>query len=321
MKVLITGASGFIGSFLCREMVSRGHDVRILVRPTSILKRLRGLRVTSVLGDVTNAESVRMAVGGCEWVIHAAADLNYWEQNPDWQMKVNVEGTINIAQACRAEGVGRLLHVSSVAAVGIPNGSQSPVNEDFNFNLKNSRLTYYISKRLAEDGLMGEIDKGLNAVIVNPASVTGPERLAKLISSVRRRPVVPCFSGGNCVVHVADVVDGIVAALEHGRTGHRYILGGENLTFRAMGEKAARAMNLSRLFVSIPPFITGLAAAVLEPWSRWRNRPPRVSYMIHYCANRFLFYSSHKASRELNYRPRGFDTLLKDTLYSGTPIE
>lgn len=316
MRVLMTGATGFLGSRLCKRMVTDRHDVRILVRPTSGLARLEGLRVTPVLGDVTDAESVRLAVRDRDWVVHAAGDLNYWRQNPSGQMKVNVEGTRNVAQACRAEGVSRMLHVSSVAAVGIPTSAQQPANEDFQFNLQNSGLTYHMSKRRAEDVVMSEVARGLNAVVVNPASVSGPDRIAGLIRSVRRSPVVPCFSGGNCVVHVADVVEGIIAALELGRAGHRYILGGENLTFRAMGEKAARALNLSRRFVLMPPVLTGLAAAVFEPWARWRNRPPKFAYMIHYCANRFMFYDSGKARRELNYQPRDFDAILREALGS-----
>jgi len=316
MRVLITGATGFLGSRLCKRMVADAHDVRILVRPTSGLTRLEGLRVTPVLGDITDAESVRRAVKDRDCVVHAAADTNYWRQDPERQMKVNVEGTRNVAQACRTEGVSRMLHVSSVAAVGIPTSAQQPANEDFQFNLQNSGLTYHISKQGAENVVMSEVARGLNAVMVNPASVTGADRMAGLLRSVRRSPVVPCFSGGNCVVHVADVVNGIIAALQQGGAGHRYILGGENLTFRAMAEKAARALRVSRRFVFIPPAFTGIAAATLEPWARWRNRPPKFAYMVHYCANRFMFYDSGRARRELNYEPRDFDAMLREALSS-----
>jgi dihydroflavonol-4-reductase len=229
---------------------------------------------------------------------------------------VNVEGAINVVKACKAESVKRLLHVSSVAAVGLPDSPQLPANENFEFNLQNSGLIYHISKRRGEAEVMREVASGLNAIIVNPASVTDANRIEGLFASVRRFPVVPCFSGGNCVVHVTDVVEGIIAALERGRVGHRYILGGENLTFRAMGKKAAKALNLSRMFVLIPPIVTGLAAAVLEPLARRRNSPPKVSHMVHYCANRFMFYDSNKAHLELNYRPRNFDAILMDALRS-----
>jgi dihydroflavonol-4-reductase len=297
-------------------MVADAHDVRILFRPTSTLTSLEGLQVTPVIGDVTDVESVRRAVRDRDCVVHAAADTNYWRQDPERQMRVNVEGTRNVAQACRVERVARLLHVSSVAAVGIPTDPAQPASEEFQFNLQNSGLIYHLSKRRAEDEVMEETKRGLGAVIVNPASVTGPQRIAGLIASARRAYLVPCFSGGNCVVDVSDVVQGIASAMERGRVGERYILGGENLTFRAMAEKAAAALNLSRRFVSIPPALTGLAAAVWEPWARWRNRPPKFAYMVHYCANRFMFYDSGKARRELNYEPRDFDAMLREALSS-----
>jgi dihydroflavonol-4-reductase len=213
-----------------------------------------------------------------------------------------MEGTLNVAQACRIAGVKRMLHVSSAG------------NEEFEFNLQDSGLPYHISKRLAEERVMAEVGRDLDAVVVNPASITGPMRIARLLKNVRRSPVTPCFSGGNCVVHIDDVVDGIMAALGKGRSGQRYILGGENLTFRAMSEKAARMLGLARWFVRIPPVATGLAAAVMEPWARWRHRPPRFAHMIHYCANRFMFYDSGKARRELGYQPRDFDAILRQSM-------
>src|SRR5437868_10646118 len=212
MRVLVTGGAGFLGSHICRRLAAEGHDVRVLVRPESRMERLKNLRVMTVLGDVTHRESLAPAVGDREWVIHAAADLNYWRQDPDRQMNVNVEGTRNIAQACRLAGVARLLHVSSVAAIGIPTSPESPANEDFSYNLADPGLIYHHSKRRAEDVIASEVGLGLDAVIVNPASITSSDRLSALIQSVRRSPIVPCFSGGNCVAHVLDVVEGVVAA-------------------------------------------------------------------------------------------------------------
>jgi len=317
MRVLITGATGFLGSHLCPRMVEDGYQVRILCRATSSpssLDSLAKLPLEKCLGDVTDRKAVAAAVRGCDYVIHAAANMDYWRGGEDWQMKVNVEGTRNVAIAAREAGVARLLHVSSVAAVGLTDDPRRPADEDFHFNLENSRLTYHISKRRAEDNVIAEVTRGLDAVIVNPASVQGSKRTEGLLRSVRSRPVVPCFSGGNCIVDVKDVVEGIVAALRRGERGQRYILGGENLTFRMLSEKAARAMNLKRRFVTIPPVVTGLAAAILEPWARMRNRAPKMSYMIHYCANRFQYFDSGRARRILGYVPRDVDTILAEYL-------
>lgn len=314
MRVLITGATGFLGSHLCHRMMEEGYQVRILCRPTSSLSCLAKLRLEKCLGDVTDIKAVGDAVRGSDYVIHAAANMNYWRGGEDRQMQVNAEGTRNVAAAARAAGVARLLHVSSVAAVGLPVDPQRPADEEFHFNLDESGLTYHISKRRAEDNVLAEITRGLDAVIVNPASIQGRKRTAGLLQSVRSRPVVPCFSGGNCFVDVKDVVEGIVAALQRGEKGQRYILGGENLTFRMLSEKAAKVMNLKRRFVTIPPVVTGLCAAILEPWARMRNRPPKMTYMIHYCANRYQYFDSGKARRNLGYVPRDVDTILAEYL-------
>ena len=314
MRVLITGATGFLGSHLCERMVAQGHKVRILCRPTSSFDRLAKLPFEKVVGDITDPKIVQAAVKDCECVIHAAANLNYWRTEEDWQMKVNIEGTRHVARASREAGAKRLLHVSSAAAIGVTADPQQPANEDFPFNLERSGLTYHISKRRAEDEVLAEVARGLDAVIVNPASIHGQQRSAALMRSVRRTPIVPCFSGGNCIVHVEDVVQGILAALARGENGQRYILGGENLTFRTLGEKAAKAMNIRRRFVSIPPVVTAIAAAVLEPVARLRNKPPKISYMIHYCANRFQYFDSGKARRALGYAPRDVDAILVESL-------
>ncbi len=321
MKVLITGATGFLGSHICRRMVAEGHEVRILSRETSNLQILEGLPIERITGDITDPRHVELAVKDQEWVIHAAANLSYWKRDQAWQTRVNVEGTRYIAQACRKEGVKRLIHVSSVAAIGIPTDPRYPANEDFSFNLEGSGLIYHLSKRRAEEEVMAEVTRGLDAVIVNPASIFGPYgfryRGAEMMRKVRLTRLVPYFTGGICVVHVQDVIEGIFAALERGVPGCRYILGGENLTYQALVKRTARAMNLRRRFIPIPPLITGLAAMILEPWGRLRNRRPRITYIIHYLASRYHFYDSSKARRTLGYTPRDFGAILDECLRLG----
>ncbi|MGH9685854.1 MAG: NAD-dependent epimerase/dehydratase family protein [Candidatus Acidiferrales bacterium] len=315
MRILVTGATGFLGSRLTRRMLEAGHQVTILCRPTSSLSRLRGLSIEKFVGDVTDPGSLRAAIENCDWVIHAAANMSYWRGETNQQMNVNVLGTGNVARASREAGVKRLLHVSSVAAVGIP-ADREPANEQFAFNLESAGLTYHLSKRHAEIEVLREVSLGLNAVIVNPASIQGRSRTIGLMKSVKRSPIVPCFSGGNCIVDVEDVVDGIMAALLHGEKGQRYILGGENLTFRELSQKAANALHLRRSFVSIPRLATGFAAAVLEPWARMRGSTPKVTRMIHYCANRFQYFDSSKARKALGYAPRDVDRILAEILSS-----
>lgn len=232
----------------------------------------------------------------------------------------HVDGTRNVAQAARQKGVRRLLHVSSISAIGIPI-DPTPATEDFNFNLHHAGLNYHQSKHRAEAEVMAETKRGLDAVVVNPASIFGPYggryRLAEMMNKVRRSRLVPYFLGGLCAVHVDDVMHGIVAALNHGRSGQRYILGSENLTYRALVERTARAMNLQRYPVPVPSIVTGLAAGLLEPWGRWRKVRPRIVYATHYCSSRFSSYDSTKARQELGYAPRGFQAILGECLSLG----
>jgi dihydroflavonol-4-reductase len=315
MRVLITGATGFLGSHLCRRMMADGHKVRVLCRASSNLATLDGLPVEWMFGDIMDRESVRRAVRDQEWVVHCAAKL---DGDRHLKMKVNVDGTRHVAQGCRMEGVRRLVHVSSVAAVGIPTDPRWPADEKFPFNLENSGLTYHLSKRRAEEIVMQEVALDLDAVIVNPASLKGPSgigyRGAEIVRAVRRASLVPYFAGGLCVVHVADVVDGIVSAIKKGARGHRYILGGENLTFRALAERAAKIMGLHRRFVRVSPAVTGLAAILLEPCGKLLNWHPSITYQTHYCASRFQFYDSGLARQILGFRPRDFDSILDECL-------
>ncbi len=319
MLIAITGATGFLGSHLCRALIQQGHTVHALCRPNSPkVRNLDGLPVERVLGDVTEPTSLQPSVRGCDWVVHAAANISYWDRERAYQFRVNVEGSRNLARAARCAGVKRMIHVSSVAAVGVPADASHPADERFAFNLNGSALYYHLSKHQAEQAVLTEVSRGLDAVTINPASVFGPYRRTyrggEMIAKVRRTPVVPYFTGGICAVHVDDVVQGILGALERGRPGQRYILGGENITYRAIVERAAKVMGLRRAFVPIPPVATALAARILAPVARMRNAQPRFTYATQYFASRYQFYDSTRARAELGFAPRGIDAIVRDSV-------
>lgn len=318
MTTLVTGATGFLGSHVVRRLVAEGHRVKILARPTSPLDALHDLPVEVITGDVTDPFSLAAAVRDCDLVIHTAANLSYWGHDRPALERVNVEGTRNVARLCRQEGVKRLIHVSSVAAIGIPESPTHPANEEFRFNLAGRDLPYHVSKQQAEQVVLDEVNRGLDAVIVNPASIFGPYRTtyrgADMFRKVRRTRIVPYFTGGICAVHVADVISGIQAALRQGVTGQRYILGGENISFRSLVQQTAAAMGVHRRFIPVFPIVTALAASILEPLGRWRGRRPAITHVTHYCAGRYHFYSSEKARRTLGYAPRPFDSILDECL-------
>jgi dihydroflavonol-4-reductase len=316
MRVLVTGGTGFLGSHICARLLEDGYEVTVLRRATSNLSDLEGRAVRYVVGDITDAESVAEAVGSQEIVIHAAALVGYASANA--HEAVNEDGTRNVVTACRRLGVGRLVHISSVAAVGIPENRHRPADEAFVFNLEGSALGYHLSKWQAEKVVARAVAEGLDAVIVNPSSIKGPHgrcfRGGELADGVRRRLVVPCFSGGTNAVHVDDVVDGVLAALRRGRAGERYILGGENLTWREMAGMAADLLGVRRVLVPVPSVVTGAAAwagRAIEPLTSHRSR---FTYDVHFCANRFLFYDSRKAATELGFNPRPYGEILRQYL-------
>ncbi len=317
MKVLVTGATGFLGSHLCRHLASGGNTVTILRRTTSNVAALAGLDLRHEIGEITDAASVARSTRGQQVVIHAAACLSNRNDARALQYQVNVEGTRNVVEACLKNGVSRLLHVSSVAAIGIPEDAR-PANEDFAFNLRESNLHYYISKHEAEHVIARGSAAGLDAVIVNPTGIWGPARSfyrgAAIIEDVRRKRILRYASGGVCVVHVDDVIDGLLAALDRGVRGNRYILGGENIAFRQLMEKVAAAIGVDRRFVRIPNAAMNWAVQIAKfasaMWDGWLVN----AYANFYCATRSCYYDSTKARLNLGFQPRGFDAILKDCL-------
>jgi dihydroflavonol-4-reductase len=318
VKILVTGAAGFLGSHLCHRLIVAGHQVRALCRSTSDRSPLQDVAVEWAEGDVTELESMRDAANGCDAAIHTAAILSYWGRAAVHQASVNIDGTRNVTRACREQGVRRLVHVSSVAAIGVPENPETPAAEDFSFNLEGTPLTYHNSKRRAEEAVLEEVEQGLDAVIVNPGTVFGPYgtryRGAEMVEKIKRRRIVPYFTGGFCVAHVEDVTQGVLAALECGRRGERYILGGENITYRALAERSAQALGVRRRLVPVGPLITGPAAAIGEAFGRLANRRPPVTWVAHYLANRHSFYDSSKARQALRYTPRDFNAILSEIL-------
>jgi dihydroflavonol-4-reductase len=279
---------------------------------------LAGLDVQLLAGDIGDPAAVAAAVEGQDAVIHAAAHLAYWRGQRDLQTRINVEGTRNVVAACRRAGVRRLLHVSSVAAVGIPPAGAPPADETFVFNLQDSGINYAVSKHAAEEIVLAAARAGLDAVIANPASLAGPfgarYRGGEMIEKVRHGRFATCFSGGVNIVHIDDVVDGMMAALARGRCGERYILAGENLTYRQIAETAAQELGVQRPILALPPLVTAVAANVLEPLSTLTGKRPKITYEQNYTANRCQYYSAAKAQAELGFAARPYRAIVREYL-------
>ncbi len=311
MKILVTGATGFLGSHIVRRLVRDGHTVRILRRASSLLADLQGLPFEDVIGDITQSESAARAMADVDAVIHAAAKISYWPRDAAETVHVNSYGTFCVANAALKAGVKRFIYVSSVVTVGIPDLGR-PGNEDDIYRLcKNP----YTEGKFGGEALLGHvIEKGLPAVIVNPGAIIGPVDRRRAVGGlffpgrINQYFYIP---GGMSVVDVEDVVDGIVRAMEKGCVGERYLLTGENISYRRMREVIAEEMGEPKPFIPVPMWLLRLMARFSDAISLITGRRPRVSLPMAKFLPLELYYSSRKAQDELGWTHRPFRDSVK----------
>jgi dihydroflavonol-4-reductase len=304
VKVLVTGGTGFVGSQIVVALLRRGDAVRVLHRATSNLVMLEGLPVEHFLGDVLEAEAVARAVAGCDLVFHVAAVASYWRTQREQVYRVNVEGTRIVMEACLAAGVPRVVHTSSVAAIGIPRNGQ-PADESATFDAFSATFAYADSKHRAEAVVLQAVARGLPAVIVNPGAVygAGDHNLisGSMVLELARRSVPLVPDGGLCVVDVDAVVQGHLTAAERGRIGERYILGGENLTLLEIATEICAVVGRRAPRVTVPAWTLPPAALAVDAFNRLGLGPPVVSGEQIRMAGLRVFYDTTKAVRELDY--------------------
>ena len=313
MRVFVTGGNGFIGSVLVRSLIQQGRQVRCLLRVSSDLRRIADLEVERATGDVRDPAAVLEGMRDCEAAIHLASISNWNHMSSIEMDDVVVGGTRNILAAARQLGCGKLVYVSSSLAVC---GSAKPeiFSEAAPNTLALANMGYARAKAEAEHLCRLAASAGLNVVIVNPGEVYGPNdttlvTAGNLIDFAKSSPVWVC-SGGTAVVHVDDVAAGIIAALERGRAGERYILGGDNLTVRQIAEMALEFFGQKKPIIELPnPIVRGLA---------WLGRNfhiplPFNPEIIPY-ATRFWLMDNSKACRELGVSFRGARETLQPTV-------
>lgn len=310
MKVLITGASGFIGSAVLRHLIQAGHQVRALVRPQSNRRNLSGLQVEIVFGDLNDRFSLDRAIRGCEALFHLAADYRLWVPRPEEIYQTNVKGTVNIMLAAAAAGVKRIVYTSSVATMGLlPDGT--PADETTPVTIDDMVGHYKRSKFLAEAEVSRLVDqKGLPAVIVNPSAPVGPRDIKPTPTG---RMIVEAASGrmpayvdtGLNLVHVEDVAEGHILAFEHGRIGERYILGGHNMTLQEILAALASITGCPEPRFRLSPNLLLPLAYVAEAWARLTgDKEPFLTVDGVRMARKKMFFSIEKARRELGFNPR-----------------
>lgn len=311
-RVLITGATGFLGGALARRLGHEGHVLRILRREDANLAAVAGLTYDEVVGDLRDASAVARAVAGCEVVFHCAALIQYWAHRNAEQHAINVDGTRHVVEACVHNRVRRLVHVSSVAAVGYARAGV-PIDETAVYNLKPFHLNYADTKHAAEAVVQDAVQRGLDAVIINPGTIYGPGDRRRA-HYVRGLSGFFSSSGGMSVIDVDDVVEGAIRAWQRGRTGERYLLTAENLSYREIGRRFAAHLHRVGPRVVLPAWVVRCLAALAFPFGRLRPTAWSLTPAMARVAHLTFYYSNAKARRELGMSFRSIDDAIFRTI-------
>ena len=307
---LVTGASGFVGSAVARALVARGDRVRVLVRATSPRRNLEDLGAEIVQGDMRDPADARRAAEGARHVFHVAADYRLWARDPEEIVRNNLAGTNAVMQAALAAGVERVVYTSSVATLSL---DKIPADETQPLTPEGAIGAYKRSKTAAERLVERMIaEQGLPAVIVNPSTPIGPRDVRPTptgrITVEAATGRIPAFvDTGLNLVHVDDVAAGHLLALEKGRIGERYILGGQDVLLRDMLAEIARQVGRKPPTMALPRAPLYPLAAAAELWAQVTGKEPFLTRDALKMSSHRMFFTSAKAERELGYRARPWE--------------
>ena len=320
MKVFVTGATGFVGSHVARVLEEQGADLRLLVRATSDLRNIRDLKAERVTGDLRDSASLEKVMVGCDAVFHVAADYRLWVTDPEQMYRANVDGTRAILQAARNSRVRRVVYTSSVATIGFGNGTHargSGADEDAPVSLADMIGHYKRSKFMAEEIAVKAGKSGMDVVVVNPSTPVGeqdikPTPTGRIVVDFLKKKFPAYVDTGLNLVDVRTCALGHVAALERGRSGQRYILGGENLTLKQILDKLAAITGLPSPKVKLPYFVALASGVVDTAVTGWLlRREPRVTIDAVRMGRKKMFVTSAKAERELGWKAGSVDDALR----------
>jgi dihydroflavonol-4-reductase len=315
MLAFLTGATGFVGSHVARTLAEKGADLRLLVRTNSNKKNLDDLKADLVTGDLRDSGSLEKGIAGCDVVFHVAADYRLWVRDPDEMYRANVEGTRAILEAARKANIRRVVYTSSVATMGFTSNGQ-PADEKSPVSLANMIGPYKRSKFMAEQVAIEAARAGQDVVIVNPTTPVGerdikPTPTGRIVIDFLKKKFPAYVDTGLNLVDVRECALGHVAALEKGRSGERYVLGGENLTLKQILDKLAVITGLPSPRVRVP-YVLALATGVVDELVTGRilGREPRASIDAVRMGRKKMFASSAKAEHELGWNVMPVDDAL-----------
>jgi dihydroflavonol-4-reductase len=307
-----------VGSRVAQALLAAGWPVRALVRPGANLRNLRGLPIEQVTGDLTDRASLDRAVAGCRVLLHVAADYRLGSPRPQELYRSNVEGTRNVIDAAAQAGVERIVYTSSVATIGLP-ADGSPGTEDTPVGLADMIGHYKRSKFLGEQAASELARAGAPVVIVNPSTPIGPGDVKPtptgqiiLDAALGRTPAY--VDTGLNIVHVDDVAAGHLLALESGRVGERYILGGDDMSLREILEQVSALVGRAPPRIRLPHTVVMPIAYVADAFARLTGTTTRVTVEGVRMSRKRMYFSSNKAARELGYRWRAPTKAFEDAI-------
>jgi dihydroflavonol-4-reductase len=320
MLAFVTGATGFLGTHVARALAEQGAQLRLLVRPTSDLRNIEDLRAERVQGDLRDPASIEKALSGCEAVFHVAADYRLWVRDPEQMYRSNVEGTRSLLEAARKQGVRRVVYTSSVATMGFASNGQANghlADERSPVSLADMIGHYKRSKFMAEQVAFDAAQSGVDVVVVNPTTPVGerdvkPTPTGRIVLDFLKQKFPAYVETGLNLVDATECARGHIQALEKGKSGERYILGGENLTLKQILDRLAAITGLKSPTVKLP-YVFAFATGVVDEMvtGRLLRREPRATIDAVRMGRKMMFVSSAKAERELGWRTVPVDGALR----------
>jgi dihydroflavonol-4-reductase len=316
MLAFVTGATGFVGSHVARALAEQGANLRLLVRSSSDPRNIQGLNADRVVGDLRDPASIEKAMAGCDVVFHVAADYRLWVRDPDQMYRANVEGTRAVLDAARRNHVRRVVYTSSVATMGFTSNG-GPADEDSPVSLGNMIGHYKRSKFMAEEIALEAGRSGMDVVVVNPSTPVGeqdikPTPTGRIVVDFLKKKFPAYVDTGLNLVDVTECARGHVAAMEKGKSGERYILGGENLTLKQILDKLAAITGLPSPKIRVP-YVLALATGVVDEvvTGRILGQEPRATIDAVRMGRKKMFVSCAKAERELGWKTVPVDGALR----------
>jgi dihydroflavonol-4-reductase len=317
-SVLVTGASGFVGAAVARAAKARGFRVKVLMRATANRANIEGLDVEVATGDMRDEASMTRALDGIRYLFHVAADYRLWARDPNEIAHNNLAGAKAVMGAAKTTGVERIVYTSSVAA--LKPGHGTAVDETSRHTPQSVIGAYKLSKLLAEREVERRIAQdGLGAVIVSPSTPIGPRDIkptptGRIIVETANGKMPAFLDTGLNLVHVDDVAEGHFLALEKGRIGENYILGGTDVTLQVMLADIAALIGRKPPKVKLPRGPLFPLAYAAEAWARLTGKEPFLTADALRMSRYHMFFSSEKAKRELGYTARPYAQGLQDAL-------